>query len=505
MNNKKSLFFLLIIMFISVIGLSFSFFADTTTFENVFGSNKYGTTITETFVSPVNWLPGDVTNKNLIATNTGDVAEAVRISYSESWIDSNGNSLSLIQNNNRISILNFVNNSDWKKIGDYYYYIYKLAPNSSTSSLIDSVSFNQLLSLDDNCVQSNNNGTIITTCSSSGEDYDNATYSLTFTIETVEFDKYKDVWGIDFNILESTLDGENFANYLINNSNTSDVVNYLDGDITKLYSFNNSVTFQTSFYTNYRFIGNEPNNYVYFNCDSNGENCEIWRIIGVFIVENSDGNTERRVKLVSGFCDSDNESWNNIGDESDINNWNVSSLNLLLNGTYYNSLSDSAKEMISSAKYYLGGTSVNNNFGSTENIYLWERGNDVFTNRPLSWNGKIALMYPSDQYYVYSKGVNDYCFSNPSTCELIDAETGWIFNSNKMLNSSSIVSNWLLSSSSSNTTNVFLTNDNGTLVSMNAYSAYAYYSVRPVLYLDSSVRVVDGDGSSSDPYKLDIY
>ena len=49
------------------------------------------------------------------------------------------------------------------------------------------------------------------------------------------------------------------------------------------------------------------------------------------------------------------------------------------------------------------------------------------------------------------------------------------------------------------------TNDNGTLVSMNAYSAYAYYSVRPVLYLDSSVRVVDGDGSSSDPYKLDIY
>ena len=60
-------------------------------------------------------------------------------------------------------------------------------------SLIDSVSFNQLLSLDDNCVQSNNNGTIITTCSSSGEDYDNATYSLTFTIETVEFDKYKDV------------------------------------------------------------------------------------------------------------------------------------------------------------------------------------------------------------------------------------------------------------------------------------------------------------------------
>ena len=63
--------------------------------------------------------------------------------------------------------------------------------------------------------------------------------------------------------------------------------------------------------TGIRYRGENPNNYVYFNCEdtyndiSYGEDnydyenaCEVWRIIGVFDVDNGKGNVEKRVKLV---------------------------------------------------------------------------------------------------------------------------------------------------------------------------------------------------------------
>ena len=59
----------------------------------------------------------------------------------------------------------------------------------------------------------------------------------------------------------------------------------------EMYVFNHSETYQTEALTDYRYIGNNPNNYVIFND-------EVWRIIGVFPVVNAKGETENRIKII---------------------------------------------------------------------------------------------------------------------------------------------------------------------------------------------------------------
>ena len=60
----------------------------------------------------------------------------------------------------------------WTKVGDYYYYNYKLAPGESTTSFLESVTFNSKTKLDDTCVTTEENGVKTLTCSSSGDDYE---------------------------------------------------------------------------------------------------------------------------------------------------------------------------------------------------------------------------------------------------------------------------------------------------------------------------------------------
>ena len=99
---------------------------------------------------------------------------------------------------------------------------------------------------------------------------------------------------------------------------------------------------------NIRYIGANPNNYVYFNCsdysNQSDSTCEKWRIIGVFKnVTKSDGTKEDLVKIVkderlgnAGF------SWdykkNSVGTSTDdygSNDWTDSQLMMMLNPTDY--------------------------------------------------------------------------------------------------------------------------------------------------------------------------
>ncbi len=57
MNNKKSVIALLLIAIIGIVGLTIAYFANSTDVENTFTTKEYGTTYTESFVSPENWLP----------------------------------------------------------------------------------------------------------------------------------------------------------------------------------------------------------------------------------------------------------------------------------------------------------------------------------------------------------------------------------------------------------------------------------------------------------------
>jgi len=219
MKEKKTIIILILVLAVGIVGLTIAYFSNSSTVNNVFTTQPYGTTVTETFTSPSNWLPGSEVEKLVIATNTGNVDEAVRISLSENWttahnntlngwITENGNKSSHLpenepSNDERVAIINFDNNEDWEYSNGYYYYKYKLSPNESTSSLIKSVTFNAKTKLDDTCVETPTATGRTITCDSSGDDYDNATYTLTFNIETVQYNKYKEAWNTNYNIAES--------------------------------------------------------------------------------------------------------------------------------------------------------------------------------------------------------------------------------------------------------------------------------------------------------------
>ena len=208
MKNKKTLVILLLVVVIGIVGLTIAYFSNSTSIENKFETAEYGTDVVEIFTSPTDWKPGDETSKVLIVKNTGEVDEVVRIKVEEKWVSKNGDDLPLKQGDNVAAQINYINGRDWTRVdvdGEnyyYYYYNYKLAPDEETSELLDKVTFNPFISSSLSCQDSNLNGEIKNECYSSGDGYDGATYTLKFTIETVQYNGYKDAWNTDLEIAE---------------------------------------------------------------------------------------------------------------------------------------------------------------------------------------------------------------------------------------------------------------------------------------------------------------
>ena len=281
---------------------------------------------------------------------------------------------------------------------------------------------------------------------------------------------------------------------------------------------------------NIRYYGASPNNYVYFNCETYPDtNCEIWRIIGIF-----DG----KLKLIRG-SQIGKYSWDNkntsTGAESSNgkNDWTTSRLMKLLNPSdyykvdsndnnlgqslYYNSTSgkcysnqnnattncdftstgikDTTRNMIAETTYNLGGW--NNNSVYPNQIYEYERGTTVYTGRPTTWKGKIALAYPSD--YGYAADFNQcnqtlYDYIN-NTCTSNNWMKAIITNSGSNIG-------WLLTPRSGYSSDAWVVISGGNV----GYYSYAYfaYGVVPVLSLSPELGIESGDGSSSNPYKLSV-
>jgi len=282
---------------------------------------------------------------------------------------------------------------------------------------------------------------------------------------------------------------------------------------------------------NIRYYGASPNNYIYFNCEAYPDtNCEIWRIIGVF-----DG----KLKLIK------NEnigtfSWDNkdtsTGAETVYgkNDWTTARLMKLLNPSdyyivdtndndlgqslYYNSTSgkcysgqnnatvdcdftstgiknDTTRNMIAETTWNIGGWS--NSSVYPNQIYEYERGTTVYTGRPTTWMGKIALAYPSD--YGYAVDLNKCKYYRVDEYK----DTACVSN-NWMKTILGVSSNgWLLSTHSGGSYDVSFVHLNGS-VSNFYLGAQLVYEVAPVLYLSSELGIELGDGSSSNPYKLSI-
>ena len=196
-KNKKKLLVVGALGMLTVLGGTLAYFTTTTNIVNKFKTGLYQNKIVEEFVSPTNWTPGTVTEKTVKVTNSGNIPMAVRASITEKWVSASGKELSLKDSNNNVaSIIEF--GDEWTRDNDgFYYYGTKenktvLDASAETTSFIKSVKFNENIKATLKESISSDGKTV--TYTSSGDGYDNATYTLTVRIDTVEYDAARNLW-----------------------------------------------------------------------------------------------------------------------------------------------------------------------------------------------------------------------------------------------------------------------------------------------------------------------
>ncbi len=227
MKKKLLIILSLLLLTVTAFGTTIAYFTTTSTFNNEFSSKPYSTKMTENFTSPDNWTPGTTTDKTVNVENTGGIPIAVRVRFEEKWTDSDGNDLPLqIEVNGEmenVAILNFKDGYEgsWILRDGWYYYRTDVNPLGVTDNLLESVTFNPNASILNDCIR-NESGI---TCSSTGKGYDDATYVLTVTIETVQADMKKEYWSMP-DILYDTIRvdavADNKASKFVQNENGID-------------------------------------------------------------------------------------------------------------------------------------------------------------------------------------------------------------------------------------------------------------------------------------------
>ena len=339
---------------------------------------------------------------------------------------------------------------------------------------------------------------------------DGVTYALTLDGSSVNNFPSKGMYRVDVECTNATgkwlYDEWKLAVENINGTNATCDVDFVTINKTYINTYITSLSGQTQGdgqvvnENGYRYEGKNPNNYIWFNN-------ELWRIIGVFDSASHGQSGKNLVKIIRA---------DSIGglawDKSNTNNWTAASLMNLLNGAYLNredgtdsgycygysttvpsncdytniGINSTYRSMIANVTWYLGGYSSNS--ATAEAFYGYERGTTVYSGRPTEWEGKIGLMYPSDYGYsvlasscARTTNLSSY---GTSTC----AGESWLYGQGN---------EWTLTPHSSDSYLVFFVYYYGIL---NFSGAFIGFSARPVLYLDSSVYVIDGNGTMADPY-----
>ena len=236
MKKKKTLIAIVALLLVVVVGATFAYFQSNSTFVNIFNTGTYRIVTTEVFESPSNWVPGQEIPKTITSTNEGTIPAAVRVSYTEQWLDSNDQDIT-----NSITsgtaIINLDNTSSWIQEGNHYYYKYILEPQQTTKSFIKSVTLNPQIG--------SGNGEMQCTTSQDGLTQDcvatnsalGATYKLTITKETVQADKYQELWNTQVEITEKPQIAQ-----LMNSERTKDNLQVGDeicvaGETTECFNF----------------------------------------------------------------------------------------------------------------------------------------------------------------------------------------------------------------------------------------------------------------------------
>ncbi len=298
---------------------------------------------------------------------------------------------------------------------------------------------------------------------------------------------------------------------------------------------------------NIRYVGASPNNYVTFNN-------ELWRIIGVIHnVENGSGVKESRVKLIrneSIGAYSWDTSTNNINSNNGINEWSQADVMKLLNpnfsgisgSLYWNrqsgncyygqnnqntacdftstGLTAEAKTLISNAVWYTGSNgTVNYGYITPTKFYEFERSTNGKTckandstswdrtgctdtvTRKARWTGIVGLIYPSDYGFATSGG------SKGTRAECI---AKYVYNWNEEATSDCAQNNWLKGAEDYYTISPFFAKAAYTVFKITkegrTYQATTGYegAIKPSVYLNANVKIIDGKGSVKEPYVLSL-
>ena len=343
-------------------------------------------------------------------------------------------------------------------------------------------------------------------------------------------------------------DNDNWGLYVTNLSNKVKCNIYFktgENAVTKITSLASSDTTTMASDdpdNNIRYIGANPNNYVYFNCsdyaNQTSDTCEKWRIIGLFNnIEKEDGTKENLIKIIRN--DSIGQySWNTSSDGNGYNDWTRAKLMQLLNPEYslkkvnnslyyyaksgncYNSgmlaytscdftstglKKTSTRRAIETVIWNIGGNFASSGPNSliASNSYQQERGTGVYEGHNTLWTGKIGLIYPSDYGYATSGGQ----IMNRDACLNVTmfnwANSGYedCKNNNYLYNSEEI--KWTMTADA-NSNNHLINIYNGGNVNRYDSLAYWYPSIYPTLYLKSNILIIGGDGSLNTPYQLGI-
>ena len=286
----------------------------------------------------------------------------------------------------------------------------------------------------------------------------------------------------------------NIVNYL-NYIHTSQAISGLDIDDTDDY--------------NLRYMGAKPKNYILFNN-------ETWRIIGVFNAYNVDTKqNEKLVKIIrntslgeyvwdtsasndnSGFGKSD---WTQADLKNELNIDYIDTSKTSGKTTWYNGYSNKKTadydysnniksnyiDKIATIQWNL--ETINYRIGASKSYNMERSGS-------LTWNGKIALMYPSDYSYASTNtSCREDMFNKSEGNETgVCASENWLHNSQ--------LTQLTLATGSDDNSTIFTIGNGGVDQSLPGY--YFDISVRPVLYLKSSVKITGGTGTATDPYTID--
>ena len=318
---------------------------------------------------------------------------------------------------------------------------------------------------------------------------------------------------------------------------------------------------------NVRYIGANPNNYVYFNCSDynnpTADTCELWRIIGVFNnVTKGDGSKENLVKIIRADSLGDyywDYKKNGVGTSTKdygSNDWSDSQLMMMLNPTSYlksgytNSsdiISSGSQQLYSKMGSYYNGTkgckptavASGASYSCTEVDFTSIGLKNDITRKAIEevvWNlgGTSDFISESNglasHWYGYERGTTVYT-GRPTTWTgkiglMYPSDYGYATSGGTTKDRAACLAKELYRWSSSDFSDC---KGNDYLLDMSLYvqwtlavrsnrdsrvfdvyenvrddDVHGTLGVRPVLFLKSNIQVDKGTGEKSDPYRLSV-